>query len=112
MARYYEDARQLASMVTRWTQTLKGRRHRFGPAVRVVQGAQPERMVVNDLAGGRVDQSRRGPSQRDLAVDEARSRRTAVEQIPFPAHRAFDARKEPELDGPHETVELLAQLRP
>src|ERR1700685_152784 len=29
MARYYEDARQLASMVTRWTQTLKGRRHRF-----------------------------------------------------------------------------------
>ena len=29
MARYYEDARQLASMVTNWTQTLKGRRHRF-----------------------------------------------------------------------------------
>lgn len=29
MARYYEDARQLAGMVTRWTQTLKGRRHRF-----------------------------------------------------------------------------------
>ena len=29
MARYYEDARQLASMVTKWTQTLKGRRHRF-----------------------------------------------------------------------------------
>ena len=29
MARYYEDARQLASMVTRWSQTLKGRRHRF-----------------------------------------------------------------------------------
>jgi uncharacterized protein (TIGR00730 family) len=29
MARYYEDARELASMVTRWTQTLKGRRHRF-----------------------------------------------------------------------------------
>ena len=28
MARYYEDARQLASMVTKWTQTLKGRRHR------------------------------------------------------------------------------------
>ena len=29
MARYYEDARQLASMVTKWTKTLKGRRHRF-----------------------------------------------------------------------------------
>jgi uncharacterized protein (TIGR00730 family) len=29
MARYYEEARQLASMVTKWTQTLKGRRHRF-----------------------------------------------------------------------------------
>src|ERR1700753_1428236 len=29
MARYYEDARELASMVTKWTQTLKGRRHRF-----------------------------------------------------------------------------------
>jgi uncharacterized protein (TIGR00730 family) len=29
MAHYYEDARQLASLVTRWTQTLKGRRHRF-----------------------------------------------------------------------------------
>ncbi len=29
MAHYYEDARQLASMVTKWTQTLKGRRHRF-----------------------------------------------------------------------------------
>jgi uncharacterized protein (TIGR00730 family) len=29
MARYYEDARQLASLVTKWTQTLKGRRHRF-----------------------------------------------------------------------------------
>jgi len=29
MARYYEDARRLASMVTKWTQTLKGRRHRF-----------------------------------------------------------------------------------
>jgi uncharacterized protein (TIGR00730 family) len=29
MARYYEDARKLASMVTKWTQTLKGRRHRF-----------------------------------------------------------------------------------
>src|SRR5271154_4399111 len=29
MARYYEDARQLASMVTKWSQTLKGRRHRF-----------------------------------------------------------------------------------
>jgi uncharacterized protein (TIGR00730 family) len=29
MARYYEDARQLASMLTRWTQTLKSRRHRF-----------------------------------------------------------------------------------
>jgi uncharacterized protein (TIGR00730 family) len=29
MARYYEDARQLASMVTKWTQTIKGRRHRF-----------------------------------------------------------------------------------
>jgi uncharacterized protein (TIGR00730 family) len=29
MAQYYEDARQLASMVTKWTQTLKGRRHRF-----------------------------------------------------------------------------------
>ena len=29
MSRYYEDARQLASMVTRWSQTLKGRRHRF-----------------------------------------------------------------------------------
>src|SRR3984885_11559774 len=29
MARYYADARQLASMVTKWSQTLKGRRHRF-----------------------------------------------------------------------------------
>jgi uncharacterized protein (TIGR00730 family) len=29
MARYYEDARKLAAMVTKWTQTLKGRRHRF-----------------------------------------------------------------------------------
>jgi uncharacterized protein (TIGR00730 family) len=29
MARYYEDARKLAGMVTKWTQTLKGRRHRF-----------------------------------------------------------------------------------
>lgn len=29
MARYYEDARQLASMLTRWTQTFKSRRHRF-----------------------------------------------------------------------------------
>jgi uncharacterized protein (TIGR00730 family) len=29
MARYYEDARELASMVTKWSQTLKGRRHRF-----------------------------------------------------------------------------------
>ena len=29
MARYYEDARELASLVTKWTQTLKGRRHRF-----------------------------------------------------------------------------------
>ena len=29
MAHYYEDARKLASMVTKWTQTLKGRRHRF-----------------------------------------------------------------------------------
>jgi uncharacterized protein (TIGR00730 family) len=29
MARYYEDARRLASMVTKWSQTLKGRRHRF-----------------------------------------------------------------------------------
>src|ERR1700677_5051861 len=29
MAQYYEDARELASMVTKWTQTLKGRRHRF-----------------------------------------------------------------------------------
>jgi hypothetical protein len=29
MARYYEDARELAAMLTKWTQTLKGRRHRF-----------------------------------------------------------------------------------
>jgi uncharacterized protein (TIGR00730 family) len=29
MARYYEDARQLASMLTRWTQTFRSRRHRF-----------------------------------------------------------------------------------
>ncbi len=29
MARYYEDARKLAFMVSEWTQTLKGRRHRF-----------------------------------------------------------------------------------
>ena len=29
MARYYEDARRLAFMVSTWTQTLKGRRHRF-----------------------------------------------------------------------------------
>jgi uncharacterized protein (TIGR00730 family) len=29
MARYYEDARKLAFMVSKWTQTLKGRRHRF-----------------------------------------------------------------------------------
>lgn len=29
MARYYEDARKLAYMLTEWTQTLKSRRHRF-----------------------------------------------------------------------------------
>ena len=29
MARYYEDARKLASMLTTWTLTLKSRRHRF-----------------------------------------------------------------------------------
>src|SRR5580698_5801803 len=29
MARYYDDARTLAFMVSKWTQTLKGRRHRF-----------------------------------------------------------------------------------
>jgi uncharacterized protein (TIGR00730 family) len=29
MARYYEDARRLAAMVSKWTMTLKGRRHRF-----------------------------------------------------------------------------------
>jgi uncharacterized protein (TIGR00730 family) len=29
MARYYEDARTLAHMITKWSQTLKGRRHRF-----------------------------------------------------------------------------------
>jgi uncharacterized protein (TIGR00730 family) len=29
MARYYEDARRLAGMVARWSQTLPGRRHRF-----------------------------------------------------------------------------------
>src|SRR3984957_16455830 len=29
MARYYEDARLRAPPVTKWTQTLKGRRHRF-----------------------------------------------------------------------------------
>ncbi len=29
MARYYEDARQLARMLTEWTITLPGRRHRF-----------------------------------------------------------------------------------
>jgi uncharacterized protein (TIGR00730 family) len=29
MARYYEDARTLASMLTRWSMTLPGRRHRF-----------------------------------------------------------------------------------
>jgi uncharacterized protein (TIGR00730 family) len=29
MARYYEDARRLAYLLTRWTQTLKSRRHRF-----------------------------------------------------------------------------------
>jgi uncharacterized protein (TIGR00730 family) len=29
MARYYEDARQLARMVTEWAQKLPGRRHRF-----------------------------------------------------------------------------------
>ncbi len=29
MARYYEDARELAFLVTKWSQTLKGRRHRF-----------------------------------------------------------------------------------
>lgn len=29
MARYYEDARQLAFLLTNWTKTLKQRRHRF-----------------------------------------------------------------------------------
>jgi uncharacterized protein (TIGR00730 family) len=29
MARYYEDARRLAYMLTQWAQTLKSRRHRF-----------------------------------------------------------------------------------
>jgi uncharacterized protein (TIGR00730 family) len=29
MARYYEDARTLAHMVTQWSMTLSGRRHRF-----------------------------------------------------------------------------------
>jgi uncharacterized protein (TIGR00730 family) len=29
MARYYEDARRLAGMVSTWAQTLPGRRHRF-----------------------------------------------------------------------------------
>ncbi|HEV2465367.1 MAG TPA: TIGR00730 family Rossman fold protein [Acidobacteriaceae bacterium] len=29
MARYYEDARQLAYLLTNWTKTLKQRRHRF-----------------------------------------------------------------------------------
>jgi uncharacterized protein (TIGR00730 family) len=29
MARYYEDARRLAFMLTEWTKTLKSRRHRF-----------------------------------------------------------------------------------
>ena len=29
MARYYEDARSLAYMLTEWSQTLKSRRHRF-----------------------------------------------------------------------------------
>lgn len=29
MARYYEDARRLASMLTEWTKMLKSRRHRF-----------------------------------------------------------------------------------
>ena len=29
MARYYEDARKLAGMVSRWAMTLPGRRHRY-----------------------------------------------------------------------------------
>ena len=29
MARYYEEARRLASMLTQWTLTLPGKRHRF-----------------------------------------------------------------------------------
>jgi len=29
MARYYEDARQLAGMVSKWAESLPGRRHRF-----------------------------------------------------------------------------------
>jgi uncharacterized protein (TIGR00730 family) len=29
MARYYEDARKLASLLTEWTKTLPGKRHRF-----------------------------------------------------------------------------------
>ena len=29
MARYYEDARKLAGMLTKWSMTLPGRRHRF-----------------------------------------------------------------------------------
>src|SRR5690348_5699608 len=29
MARYYEEARKLASMLTEWTLTLPGKRHRF-----------------------------------------------------------------------------------
>ena len=29
MARYYEDARRLASLLTEWTKTISGKRHRF-----------------------------------------------------------------------------------
>ena len=47
MARYYEDARRLAFMVSTWTQTLKGRRHRFV----VTSGGGPGIMEAGPTGG-------------------------------------------------------------
>src|SRR5438270_13874736 len=52
MARYYEEARRLASMLTEWTLTLPGKRHRFvvtsggGPGI-----LQPATGGAGDAAG-------------------------------------------------------------
>jgi uncharacterized protein (TIGR00730 family) len=53
MARYYEDARKLSSMLTRWSMTLPGKRHRFV----ITSGGGPGIMEAANLgayeAGGK-----------------------------------------------------------